>query len=32
MTAPSPASAPPYDFSQYDLRGRQFRIGFDYRF
>ena len=27
-----PGIRAPYDFSQYDLRGRQFRIGFDYRF
>ena len=27
-----PGIRAPYDFSQYDLRGRYFQIGFDYRF
>jgi iron complex outermembrane recepter protein len=35
-TPPYDASFPgiraPYDFSQYDLRGRYFTLGFDYRF
>lgn len=35
-TPPHDASFPgiraPYDFSQYDLRGRYFQVGFDYRF
>lgn len=36
QTPPHDASFPgiraPYDFSQYDLRGRYFQVGFDYRF
>jgi len=27
-----PGIRAPYDFSQYDLRGRYFTVGFDYRF
>ena len=27
-----PGIRAPYDFSQYDLRGRYFSVGFDYRF
>lgn len=27
-----PGIRAPYDFSQYDLRGRYFQVGFDYRF
>ncbi|MHC9084227.1 TonB-dependent receptor plug domain-containing protein [Luteimonas sp. RIT-PG2_3] len=27
-----PGVRAPYDFSQYDLRGRYFQVGFDYRF
>ena len=27
-----PGVRAPYDFSQYDLRGRYYTVGFDYRF
>ena len=27
-----PGIRAPYDFTQYDLRGRYFQLGFDYRF